>query len=131
MEFNSNECCSQCVIPHFNGCGPTCLWKFLLELLMDQNCHRCITWTGNGWEFKLIDPEEVARRWGAVKNKPRMNYEKLSRAIRYYYNKGIIQKTFGRKYVYRFTDGIQSSIGFRNCSKFSECVISAYRAECH
>ena len=45
---------------------------------------------------------QVARRWGDRKNKPKMNYEKLSRGLRYYYDKGIIQKTAGKRYVYRF-----------------------------
>lgn len=52
----------------------------------------CITWTGRGMEFKLIEPEEVARRWGIQKNRPAMNYDKLSRSLRYYYEKGIMQK---------------------------------------
>lgn len=52
----------------------------------------CISWTGRGMEFKLIEPEEVARRWGIQKNRPAMNYDKLSRSLRYYYEKGIMQK---------------------------------------
>jgi len=53
-------------------------------------------------EFKLIDPEEVARRWGIQKNRPAMNYDKLSRSLRYYYEKGIMQKVAGERYVYKF-----------------------------
>lgn len=53
-------------------------------------------------EFKLIEPEEVARRWGIQKNRPAMNYDKLSRSLRYYYEKGIMQKVNGERYVYRF-----------------------------
>jgi hypothetical protein len=30
----------------------------------------------------MTDPDEVARRWGVRKNKPKMNYEKLSRGLR-------------------------------------------------
>lgn len=37
---------------------------------------------GTAGEFKLIDPDEVARRWGVKKNKNNMNYDKLSRALR-------------------------------------------------
>lgn len=50
----------------------------------------------------MSDPDEVAKRWGVRKNKPKMNYEKLSRGLRYYYDKNIIQKTAGKRYVYRF-----------------------------
>ena len=46
------------------GSGPIQLWQFLLELLTDKECQSFITWTGDGWEFKLTDPDEVARRWG-------------------------------------------------------------------
>lgn len=56
----------------------------------------CISWTGRGMEFKLVEPEEVARRWGIQKNRPAMNYDKLSRSLRYYYEKGIMQKVAGR-----------------------------------
>ncbi|KAM9299091.1 ETS translocation variant 2 [Gastrophryne carolinensis] len=87
--------------------GPIQLWQFLLELLQDSSCQKLISWTGNGWEFKLSDPNEVARRWGRRKNKPRMNYEKLSRGLRYYYHKNIIHKTGGQRYVYKFVCDLQ------------------------
>lgn len=45
---------------------------------------------------------KVARRWGMQKNRPAMNYDKLSRSLRYYYEKGIMQKVAGERYVYKF-----------------------------
>jgi len=70
------------------------LWQFLLELLLDQSHHDIIEWTSDrdAGEFKLLNAEEVARLWGVRKNKPNMNYDKLSRALRYYYDKDIIKK---------------------------------------
>jgi hypothetical protein len=44
----------------------------------------------------------VARQWGAQKNRPTMNYDKLSRSLRYYYEKNIMQKVSGERYVYKF-----------------------------
>ena len=41
------------------GPGPIQLWQFLLELLTDPGCQHFICWTGEGWEFKLTDPDEV------------------------------------------------------------------------
>ncbi|XP_061083205.1 ETS translocation variant 5-like [Conger conger] len=78
------------------------LWQFLVTLLDNPTNGHFITWTGRGMEFKLIDPEEVARRWGLQKNRPAMNYDKLSRSLRYYYEKGIMQKVAGERYVYKF-----------------------------
>ncbi|CAB1352960.1 unnamed protein product [Coregonus sp. 'balchen'] len=64
------------------GGGPIQLWQFLLELLNDTSCQSVISWTGDGWEFKFTDPDKEARRWGRRKNKPKINYEKLSRGLR-------------------------------------------------
>jgi len=65
-----------------SGSGQIQLWQFLLELLSDSSNAACITWEGTNGEFKLTDPDEVARRWGERKSKPNMNYDKLSRALR-------------------------------------------------
>uniref|UniRef100_A0A915JBQ0 ETS domain-containing protein n=1 Tax=Romanomermis culicivorax TaxID=13658 RepID=A0A915JBQ0_ROMCU len=78
------------------------LWQFLLELLFDQQYQSLIKWTSNDGEFKLVNAESVAKLWGRRKNKPSMNYDKLSRALRYYYDKNIITKVLGQKFAYKF-----------------------------
>lgn len=78
------------------------LWQFLLELLLSNRYQSIIRWTSTEGEFKLLNAEEVARLWGVRKNKPNMNYDKLSRALRYYYDKNIIRKVMGQKFVYKF-----------------------------
>uniref|UniRef100_A0A8C8YVF2 ETS transcription factor ELK4 n=1 Tax=Prolemur simus TaxID=1328070 RepID=A0A8C8YVF2_PROSS len=78
------------------------LWQFLLQLLQEPQNKHMICWTSNDGEFKLLQAEEVARLWGIRKNKPNMNYDKLSRALRYYYVKNIIKKVNGQKFVYKF-----------------------------
>uniref|UniRef100_H3CIK8 V-ets avian erythroblastosis virus E26 oncogene homolog 2 n=1 Tax=Tetraodon nigroviridis TaxID=99883 RepID=H3CIK8_TETNG len=100
------------ILAGYTGSGPIQLWQFLLELLTDRSCQSCISWTGDGWEFKLMDPDEVALLWGRRKNKPKMNYEKLSRGLRYYYDKNIIRKTVGKRYVYRFVCNLQDLLGY-------------------
>ncbi|XP_058836844.1 DNA-binding protein D-ETS-3 [Topomyia yanbarensis] len=85
-----------------SGSGQIQLWQFLLELLSDSANAACITWEGTNGEFKLTDPDEVARRWGERKSKPNMNYDKLSRALRYYYDKNIMTKVHGKRYAYKF-----------------------------
>ncbi|XP_070826943.1 Friend leukemia integration 1 transcription factor isoform X4 [Chaetodon auriga] len=84
------------------GSGQIQLWQFLLELLSDSANAGCITWEGTNGEFKMTDPDEVARRWGERKSKPNMNYDKLSRALRYYYDKNIMTKVHGKRYAYKF-----------------------------
>lgn len=64
--------------------GQIQLWQFLLEILTDKDYVSVIEWVGTQGEFKLNDPEYVAQLWGERKNKPAMNYEKLSRALRYF-----------------------------------------------
>ncbi|XP_020800802.1 DNA-binding protein D-ETS-6 [Drosophila serrata] len=82
--------------------GQIQLWQFLLELLADSSNAACISWEGQSGEFRLIDPDEVAKRWGERKAKPNMNYDKLSRALRYYYDKNIMTKVHGKRYAYKF-----------------------------
>lgn len=82
--------------------GQIQLWQFLLELLTDKTNTHIISWAGEEGEFKLNDPEAVSKLWGMRKRKPNMNYDKLSRAIRYYYDKKIMRKVSGKRYVYKF-----------------------------
>ncbi|KAL4234949.1 Friend leukemia integration 1 transcription factor [Mactra antiquata] len=84
------------------GSGQIQLWQFLLELLSDASNCSAIMWEGRDGEFKLLDPDEVARKWGERKSKPNMNYDKLSRALRYYYDKNIMTKVHGKRYAYKF-----------------------------
>ncbi|KAM4015101.1 ETS domain-containing transcription factor ERF-like [Anomaloglossus baeobatrachus] len=78
------------------------LWHFILELLQKEEYHDVIAWQGDYGEFVIKDPDEVARLWGIRKCKPHMNYDKLSRALRYYYNKRILHKTKGKRFTYKF-----------------------------
>nr|CAB3243409.1 ERF2 ETS domain-containing transcription factor [Phallusia mammillata] len=78
------------------------LWHFILELLQDEQYQDIIAWQGEYGEFVIKDPDEVAKLWGMRKCKPHMNYDKLSRALRYYYNKRILYKTKGKRFTYQF-----------------------------
>ena len=45
------------IVPHTGG--PIQLWQFLLELLSTKDNQSFICWTGEGWEFKMVEPDEV------------------------------------------------------------------------
>lgn len=92
--------------------GQIQLWQFLLELLTDKDSLDCISWVGSNGEFRLNDPELVAQKWGERKNKPSMNYEKLSRALRYYYDGDMIAKVHGQRFVYKFVCDLKSLMGY-------------------
>lgn len=108
--------------------GQVQLWQFLLEILTDSEHTDIIEWVGTDGEFKLSDPDRVARLWGEKKNKPAMNYEKLSRALRYYYDGDMISKVSGKRFAYKFDCDLKLLIGYDACElsrlvnerKFSE-----------
>ncbi|EZA57523.1 DNA-binding protein D-ETS-4 [Ooceraea biroi] len=88
-----------------NGGSHIHLWQFLKELLQSPGIHgSCIRWLDRSkGVFKIEDSVRVARLWGKRKNRPAMNYDKLSRSIRQYYKKGIMKKTErSQRLVYQF-----------------------------
>ena len=60
------------------------LWEFLLELLRDERYSpHLIKWENRSLGiFRIVKSHDVAKMWGEKKNRPTMNYEKLSRALR-------------------------------------------------
>ena len=81
------------------------LWQFLKQLLLQPNLYNdCIKWVDRTkGVFKIENSSRVAKLWGKRKNRPAMNYDKLSRSIRQYYKKGIIKKPeITKRLVYQF-----------------------------
>ncbi|CAL8250588.1 unnamed protein product [Arctogadus glacialis] len=96
------------VVSHYPS-QPIHLWQFLRELLLKPNNYSfCIRWINKEKGiFKIEDSAHVARLWGIRKNRPAMNYDKLSRSIRQYYKKGIIRKPeVSRRLVYQFVNPV-------------------------
>ncbi|GLV36719.1 Ets at 97D [Carabus blaptoides fortunei] len=104
---------ANCGLTHRGGNnGQIQLWQFLLELLTSKEYRGVIQWLGSEGEFKLTSPEIVAQLWGERKNKPTMNYEKLSRALRYYYDGDMISKVHGKRFVYKFVCDLKQLLGY-------------------
>eukprot|EP00794_Sanderia_malayensis_P018241 gene18241-20061_t len=83
---------------------PRQLYQFLMDLLRDEDyCPEYIEWVSRDeMVFRLVDSAAVARMWGECKNRENMTYEKMSRALRYYYENGILERVPNCRLHYRF-----------------------------
>lgn len=80
------------------------LWDFLQQLLNDsqQRYTSYIAWKNKDTGvFKIVDPAGLAKLWGIQKNHLSMNYDKMSRALRYYYRVNILRKVQGERHCYQ------------------------------
>ncbi|XP_018666944.2 transcription factor protein isoform X2 [Ciona intestinalis] len=80
------------------------LWEFIRDILLDpEHSPSLIKWEDRqSGVFRFMQSDVVASMWGERKRNPKMTYEKLSRAMRYYYNRGILERVDGRRLVYKF-----------------------------
>uniref|UniRef100_A0A8C4V725 E74 like ETS transcription factor 3 n=1 Tax=Falco tinnunculus TaxID=100819 RepID=A0A8C4V725_FALTI len=97
-------------LPSPSACFPlpaprgTHLWEFIRDILIHPELNEGLM----KWEdrregvFKFLRSEAVAQLWGQKKKNSSMTYEKLSRAMRYYYKREILERVDGRRLVYKF-----------------------------
>ncbi|XP_030845108.1 ETS-related transcription factor Elf-2 isoform X2 [Strongylocentrotus purpuratus] len=80
------------------------LWEFILNILKNEAyCPQYIRWEDKErGVFRIVNSKVVANMWGDIKNNPRMTYEKLSRAMRYYYKREILERVDKARLVYKF-----------------------------
>ena len=77
------------------------LW---MTRLLESPAHnpRVVKWEDKSeGTFRIVDQRELSRLWGVAKRNPGMDYDKFSRAMRYYYKRGelvIVRK----KLIYQF-----------------------------
>uniref|UniRef100_A0A8C9ZY98 E74-like factor 3 (ets domain transcription factor, epithelial-specific ) n=1 Tax=Sander lucioperca TaxID=283035 RepID=A0A8C9ZY98_SANLU len=96
------------IVPHchclFAAPRGTHLWEFIRDILISPERNQGLM----KWEdrregvFKFLKSEAVAQMWGQKKKNSSMTYEKLSRAMRYYYKREILERVDGRRLVYKF-----------------------------
>lgn len=107
------------------GTNGRLLWDFLQQLLNDkeQRYARYIAWrNAETGVFKIVDPPGLARLWGIQKNHLSMNYDKMSRALRYYYRVNILRKVQGERHCYQF---LRNPSELRNIKNISSLKMAA------
>ncbi|XP_072905228.1 ETS homologous factor isoform X3 [Hemitrygon akajei] len=94
----------------------THLWEFIRDILLDSEKNPgLIKWEDRSeGVFRFLKSEAVAQLWGKKKNNSSMTYEKLSRAMRYYYKREILERVDGRRLVYKFG---KNACGWRDCDR--------------
>ena len=81
----------------------TYVWEFLRNLLLmgDKNSE-VIKWTNRSkGVFVIKNPDAIAKLWGKVTKKDKMNYDKMSRSIRYCYCKQYLEH-LNENFTFRF-----------------------------
>ena len=85
------------------------LYEFLILLLQKPGYQSCASFSNKSkGTFQIHQPERVAELWQAVKNRQsnqKMTYDKLARAVRWYYKLNIMQKT-NTRFTFQFTPRI-------------------------
>merc|ERR1711953_770221 len=78
--------------------------------------------------FLITDTAKYAKVWGERKKNPSMNYEKLSRAMRYYYKNGELEAV-DRRTTYQVSSSCLSTVRLSIVSYFSSvpCQTSGAR----
>ncbi|XP_063608553.1 ets DNA-binding protein pokkuri-like [Penaeus indicus] len=118
--------------PVETGTNGRLLWDFLQQLLNDsqQRYSRYIAWKNRETGvFKIVDPPGLARLWGIQKNHLSMNYDKMSRALRYYYRVNILRKVQGERHCYQFLRNPSELKSIKNISMLRTTPLQSPRAK--
>ena len=88
------------------------LWKFMLDLLVDEEHNPAtVTWVDkDSMIFKVTNTKVLGALWGEEKKNPTMDFDKLSRAIRFYYGKNVFQPVTNKRLNYKFGESVRSSV---------------------
>ncbi|KAL3314776.1 E74-like factor 3 [Cichlidogyrus casuarinus] len=68
------------------------LWQFILKRL-ESGHNSAFKWVNKAsGVFRIIDTRSAAYEWGKYRNNVRMDYEKMARAMRFYYKDSMLRK---------------------------------------
>ncbi len=83
------------------------LWEFTLRVLKKPKYNNMVAWENQKEGlFRFHDAQAFAALWGKHRNRPNMTYDKVARALRYYYKRNIFKQVGGRL-TYRFSDRLR------------------------
>eukprot|EP00117_Sycon_ciliatum_P037212 scpid41532/ scgid27877/ ETS-related transcription factor Elf-4; E74-like factor 4; Myeloid Elf-1-like factor len=86
------------------------LWEFLLHHLERGTAQDAIAWIDDrSGKFRIVNSEKIAKMWGDYRSVPAMDYEKMTRALRYYYRRRILEK-LQRRLIYQFSTEIMQQV---------------------
>ena len=79
------------------------LWEFTLRVIKKPKYQYMVSWENKKEGlFRFRDAQAFAALWGKHRNRPSMTYDKVARALRYYYKRDILNQVGGRL-TYRFS----------------------------
>ena len=91
------------------------LWEFLLKVIKKPKYSYMVSWENQkDGLFRFHDPAAFAALWGRHRNRPSMTYDKVARALRYYYKRDILEQVGGRL-TYKFSKRLQKQ--FMDCEE--------------
>merc|ERR1711933_642190 len=79
---------------------------------------------GGRGRVQAEQPRDCGPAVGREEKQTDMNYEKLSRALRYYYDGDMICKVHGKRFVYKFVCDLKEVLGY-SASELSKQVAEA------
>jgi len=104
------------------------LWEFLLKTLEDEENHKCMEWTNKArGEFRIVNTAMIAQLWGESKSRNNnMTYDKLARAMRYYYKINLFVKVPKKRLHYKFSPEMLARF-----EKYSWRLSLCYKSRCN
>ena len=87
----------------------------MLDLLQSPEYNpSVVTWHNlDNMEFRVNDSTRLGGLWGVEKDNNTMNFDKLSRAIRFYYKKKVFQSVANKRLIYKFGPSVSTSVKAR------------------
>ncbi|CAG0899030.1 unnamed protein product [Darwinula stevensoni] len=79
------------------------LWEFIRDLILEPGNTDIVKWENRReLTFRIVNSHKMANLWGQYRDNTGMTYDKMSRLMRYYYKRKVLQPVLGRRLIYKF-----------------------------